>query len=239
MRRSFLRTIVVLLIITSLGLAGREWLQRHPEHNPWAPLALADPPGWATAMKIQTLRGNRAVCRAFLGSSGIMAEALPPAGEGQCLRDDRQVLQGLAQVKVRLAPGGAQATCAVDAGLAMWLRHGIQPAAERLLGSPVASIEHFGTNNCRRIGGGSDGNWSEHATGNAIDVSAFVLEDGRRISVLKDWTSGDEKAAFLREVRDAACQSFSTVLSPDYNVAHANHLHLDQAQRSGGWAACR
>ncbi|MEL0209365.1 MAG: extensin family protein, partial [Novosphingobium sp.] len=86
----------------------------------------------------------------------------------------------------------------------MWLRHGIQPAAERLLGSPVASVEHFGTNNCRRIGGGSDGNWSEHATGNAIDVSAFVLEDGRRISVLKDWTSGDEKATFLREVRDAA-----------------------------------
>ena len=60
----------------------------------------------------------------------------------------------------------------------------------------------LGTNNCRRIGGGSDGNWSEHATGNAIDVSAFVLEDGRRISVLKDWTSGDEKATFLREVRE-------------------------------------
>ncbi|MEL0251234.1 MAG: extensin family protein [Novosphingobium sp.] len=239
MRRSPLRTVIVLLIIASAGLAGREWLQRHPEHDPWAPLALADPPGWATAMKLQTLRGDRAMCRAFLESSGITAEALPPAGEGQCLRDDRQVLQGLARVKVRLAPSGAQATCAVDAGLAMWLRHGIQPAAERLLGSPVASVEHFGTNNCRRIGGGSDGNWSEHATGNAIDVSAFVLEDGRRISVLKDWTSGDEKATFLREVRDAACQSFSTVLSPDYNAAHANHLHLDQAQRSGGWAACR
>lgn len=239
MRRSIIRTIVVLLLIASLGLAGREWLQRHPEHNPWAPLALADPPGWATAIKIQTLRSDRAVCRSFLERSGIMAEALPPTGEGQCLRGDRQVLQGLAQVKVRLAPAGAQATCAVDAGLAMWIRHGIQPAAERLLGSPVASVEHFGTSNCRRIGGGSDGNWSEHATGNAIDISAFVLEDGRRISVLKDWMSGGEKAAFLHAVRDAACQSFSTVLSPDYNAAHANHLHLDQAQRAGGWAACR
>lgn len=239
MRRSFLRTVVVLLIIGSAGLAGREWLQRHPEHNPWAPLALADPPGWATAMKLQTLRGDRAVCSRFLESSGIMAEALPPAGEGQCLRHDRQVLQGLAQAKVKLAPGGAQATCAIDAGLALWLQHGIQPAAQRLLGSAVASVEHFGTSNCRRIGGGQQGTWSEHATGNAIDVSAFVLEDGRRVSVLKDWGAGDEKAAFLRAVRDAACLGFATVLSPDYNAAHADHLHLDQAQRAGGWAACR
>ncbi|MEL0209366.1 MAG: extensin, partial [Novosphingobium sp.] len=61
MRRSPLRTVIVLLIIASAGLAGREWLQRHPEHDPWAPLALADPPGWATAMKLQTLRGDRAM----------------------------------------------------------------------------------------------------------------------------------------------------------------------------------
>lgn len=239
MRRSVLRTLVVLLVLASAGLASWEWLERHPENNPWAPLALADPPGWATAMKLQALRGDRAVCRNFLESSGIMAEALPPMGKGQCLRSDRQVLQGLAQVKVRLAPGRPQATCAIDAGLAMWWRHGIAPAAQRLLGSEVASIEHFGTNNCRRIGGTSQGRWSEHATGNAIDISAFVLADGRRISVLKDWSGGGEKAAFLRAVRDAACQSFATVLSPDYNAAHADHLHLDQAQRTGGWSACR
>ena len=51
------------------------------------------------------------------------------------------------------------------------------------LGSEVVRIEHLGTVNCRRIGGGDKGNWSEHATGNAIDISAFVLADGRRITV--------------------------------------------------------
>lgn len=239
MHRSILRIIIVLLLLTSGGLVGREWLARHPEHNPWAPLTLSEPAGWATPMKLQALRGDVAQCRAFLERSGIRAVALAPTGEGQCLRDDRQVLQGPQQLRVRLAPTGAQATCAIDAALALWLTHGIQPAAKRIFGSPVAGIEHFGTNNCRRIGGGAEGNWSEHATGNAIDVGAFVLADGRRISVQEEWAAGGEKAAFLRAARDAACERFSTVLSPDYNAAHADHLHFDQAQRGGGWTACR
>lgn len=239
MRRLVLRTVIVLLVLASAGLAGREWLARHPEHDPRAPLTLAEPGGWATAMKVQAVRSDIGKCRGFLDRSGIRAVALPPTGEGQCLRDDRQALQAPRQLDVRLAPAGPQATCAVDAGLALWLTHGVQPAAERIMGSRVAAIEHLGTNSCRRIGGGSEGNWSEHATGNAIDVGAFVLADGRRISVLKDWPSSSPKAAFLRAVRDAACESFSTVLSPDYNAAHADHLHLDQARRSGGWAACR
>ncbi|MFN3798647.1 MAG: extensin family protein, partial [Sphingobium yanoikuyae] len=47
-------------------------------------------------------------------------------------------------------------------------------------------------------------------------------------------------AAFLRDVRDGACGLFSTVLSPDYNAAHRDHFHLDQAERGAtGWRACR
>ncbi|RZL73462.1 MAG: extensin, partial [Sphingomonas sp.] len=56
----------------------------------------------------------------------------------------------------------------------------------------------------------------------------------------RDWKGDDPKAAFLRDVRDGACQLFATTLSPDYNAAHADHLHLDQANRgSMGWRACR
>ena len=59
--------------------------------------------------------------------------------------------------------------------------------------------------------------------------------------MLRDWggegAEGDE-AAFLRRVRDGACGIFGTVLSPDYNEAHRDHLHLDQAAR--GWGGfCR
>ena len=236
------RVVLALLLLGCLFAGGRAWLHDHPQQDPWAPLALRDPEGWATARKLAALRGDTAQCRAFLERSGITATALAPAGEGSCRRADRKLLAAPARLNVALRPSGAQATCTIDAGLAWWLTHGVQPAAEAALGSRVTGIQHLGTSNCRRIGGGEEGNWSEHATGNAIDIAGFTLADGRRISVLKDWDAegtSPAASAFLHMVRDSACTSFATVLSPDYNAAHANHLHLDQAKRSGGWSACR
>jgi hypothetical protein len=99
-------------------------------------------------------------------------------------------------------------------------------------------IEHLGAYNCRRMYGRSSGRWSEHATGNALDVAAFVLADGRRVSLAGNWTGKGAEAAFLRRVRDDACDVFGTVLSPDYNAAHADHFHLDQASRGFG-TVCR
>lgn len=73
----------------------------------------------------------------------------------------------------------------------------------------------------------------------AIDVSGFRLADGTRIAVARDWRD-DHRGAFLRDIRDGACKLFATILSPDYNAAHADHLHLDQANRRRfGWRACR
>jgi hypothetical protein len=79
---------------------------------------------------------------------------------------------------------------------------------------------------------------SQHSYARAIDIAGFVLMDGRRITVARDWQGDGEKAGFLREVRDGACGLFSTTLSPDYNPAHRDHLHLDEQPR-GGWRACR
>jgi hypothetical protein len=101
------------------------------------------------------------------------------------------------------------------------------------------TIDHFGSYSCRRIYGRDAGTWSEHATADAVDVAGFRLADGRRITVVGDWRREGAKAAFLHEVRDGACQLFATTLSPDYNAAHRDHLHLDQADRTAGWRACR
>lgn len=244
------RWLLAGLFLLAAIVGGRTWLHAHPEYDPWAPLSIADDPdGLAVRAKVAALRRDPAECRAFLQRSGIAFTRLDPAGEGTCRREDRQVLAADRTLGLVLSPAAAQATCAVDAALVRWLRHGVQPAAQAVLGSRVIALEHYGTNNCRRIGGGSNGNWSEHATGNAIDIAAFKLADGRRIVVRRDWTkasapgadkSADKQAMFLRQVRDAACQEFATVLSPDYNAAHADHLHLDQAPRGGaGWTFCR
>jgi hypothetical protein len=239
----FDRVALAGLVAVCALVGGHIWLHAHPQYDPWAPLSIEDAPGWATSRKIAAMRGDRATCRAFLGRSAIDFTALSPTGSGTCRRDDRKILAAPAHLDVALRPSGAQATCAVDAGLALWLLQGVQPAAQALFGTRVVRIEHLGTVNCRRIGGGKAGTWSQHATGNAIDIAAFVLADGRRIAVRRDWKGegpgGTDASAFLHAVRDSACTDFATVLSPDYNAAHADHLHLDQARRAGGWSACR
>lgn len=232
------RIAMALIMFACVALVGANWMREHPGDNPWAPLMLDEKPGWATGRKLAALRGDPATCRSFLLRSGLPDASLPPAGAGACRRVDRRVLFIPAVI---LSPGRAEATCGVDAALTWWLHHGVQPQALAIFGSRVVRIEHLGTVNCRRIAtqGGGEGAWSEHATGNAIDVSAFVLANGKRVEVKRDWKRGLDRAAFLHAVRDEACASFATVLSPDYNAAHADHLHLDQARRVGGWKACR
>jgi hypothetical protein len=226
------RRALIALVLLVAAIAGWQWLQSHPQHNPWAPLDLRDPPGWATRTKLIALRSDVAECRAVLERSQIAFTALPETGEGECARPDRTRLGDYP-----LAPDTPAVTCPVAAALELWRRESVAPAASNILGSDLARIEHLGAFSCRRMYGGADGPWSEHATANAIDIAAFVLEDGRRISVLGDWDGEGDKAAFLRAVRDGACGSFATVLSPDYNAAHADHFHLDQDDRWAG--VCR
>jgi len=113
-----------------------------------------------------------------------------------------------------------------------WVTTVIQPAADRMYGVPVVEIANLGSYSCRAINNVSGGYLSEHGHANAIDVSAFTLADGTRISVKKGWGGGDLRArAFLREVHDGACAQFTTVLGPDYNRKHHDHFHVDLARR--------
>jgi hypothetical protein len=122
-------------------------------------------------------------------------------------------------------------TCGLAANFAAWAKFGVQPAARLILGSEIVRIDTYGTYNCRPIAG-SD-RLSEHAHSNAIDIAGFGLANGRTISVRADW-NGDRKAQqFLRIVRASACKRFRTVLSPDYNSAHHDHLHFDMGGKGG------
>jgi hypothetical protein len=76
---------------------------------------------------------------------------------------------------------------------------------------------------------------SEHATANALDISGFVLADGRRITLRAGWNAGGAEARFLRAARDGLCDFFRVVLGPDHNALHADHFHVDQ----GLFLSCR
>src|SRR5262245_17837019 len=80
---------------------------------------------------------------------------------------------------------------------------------------------------------------SEHAFGNALDIAAFTLADGRRITVQKGWRGLPEEQGFLRDVQGAACQQFNTVLAPGSNVYHSDHIHVDLMRRASGRIICQ
>ncbi|MXP13960.1 extensin [Altererythrobacter confluentis] len=210
------------------------WLAQHPHHDPWAPFNLNHPDGWATAVKRARMHADPQLCREVLERSDVAFATLSEQGDGDCQRDDLAVLPDLP-----LSPADPSATCRTGAGMYEWMEKTVQPAAVETFGKKVARVEHFGTYSCRRINNRPDGRWSQHATANAIDIAAFVLEDGRRISIVQDWQAMPENddARFLTIARDGACNYFSTVLSPDYNAAHRDHFHLDQSSAYRG--ACR
>jgi len=116
--------------------------------------------------------------------------------------------------------------CPLSQAVAAWARYGVDRAARQMLGSGLLRIETFGSYNCRNVAGSS--RRSAHSSANALDISAFVLTDGRRISVKEDWDDGKEmERRFLRVVQASACKRFNTVLGPEYNAAHEDHFHLE------------
>ncbi|MES2904222.1 MAG: extensin family protein [Pseudomonadota bacterium] len=232
-----------------LGLAAfiawREYqrlVREEPERFPWTPLSLSDPVGAYTGRKLAALGNDPRRCGALLDQarSGDLTVGPQRGSNAACGYASAVELRPGDPAALRYSPAGLVTACPVAAALVIWERDVVQPAAERHLGERVARVDHFGSYSCRRLYGRSEGAFSEHATANAVDIAGFRLASGRRVSVLGDWSGEGNDAAFLRAVRDGACDLFATVLSPDYNAAHADHLHFDQAIRGAmGWRGCR
>ena len=244
-RMRIVRRIIVWLLLLGLVLFGGVLLygyaRAHPEDMPWTELDLGDPVGAFTGRKLAGLADEGERCMALMERAGIRFNALPPRrASAQCGYSYAvRFAEGGAQ-EIGYRPAGLGTNCAVAAGLALWEWHVVQPAALEHFGQPVETIEHFGSYSCRRLYGRGEGDWSEHASANAVDIAGFTLADGTRISVASHWEDGGARGRFLDDVRDGACDLFATVLSPDYNEAHRDHFHLDQAKRGRfGWRGCR
>lgn len=119
-------------------------------------------------------------------------------------------------------------TCPLARQFARWTREAVQPAATAWLGSKVVRIESFGTYSCRPVNSVAGAKLSEHGRANAVDVAAFVLADGRRITVKDGWQSRDEDIRrFLRAAHKAGCRRFQVGLGPDADAYHRDHFHFD------------
>jgi hypothetical protein len=112
-----------------------------------------------------------------------------------------------------------------------WIVDVVEPAAREVYGVSLAEVRLMGSYSCRPINNAFGGILSEHGHANALDISGFVLADGRRISVKQGWNGDRQARAFLRAVHHGACAQFTTVLGPNYNRLHHNHFHVDLAYR--------
>lgn len=195
-------------------------------HLPWRPADLSQPPGLATGMQLDQLAADRDACIAALAAVGVVAAPAPDidGAEPFCrVRYGVRILSGATP----LTPRDLVMSCPVAAAYVVWDRQYVQPIAQGTLGSRLTGMVSYGTYSCRAKNGGRAASPSEHAVANALDIGEFLLADGRRVTVKDGWNGDDPTAEFLRHVRDGGCEVFRTVLGPDYNLAHADHLHLD------------
>jgi hypothetical protein len=132
--------------------------------------------------------------------------------------------------RVSLQPA-ALLRCPMIPQVNRWVMTSVEPAALRVYGVPLAELKIAASYSCRPMNNVYGAHLSEHGHANALDVAAFVLADGRRISVKTGWRGDARERAFLREVHDGACRNFTTVLSPDYDSNHHDHFHVDLARR--------
>lgn len=121
----------------------------------------------------------------------------------------------------------ADLSCAMAAKIKNWLGEDVRKAAKKHLKTELAGIRVAASYVCRRRNNKPDGKYSEHSFGKALDISFYRMQDGTSVSVKDDWRPEGPKRDFLQEIRKAACNRFTTVLTPDGDAYHQDHMHLD------------
>ena len=187
---------------------------------------LNQPPGLFAHLQINRLAARPDQCRAALDKAGVAYTRMKGRTTGQGCGYANAVLleQPLISFDHRTA-----ASCGMAAALT-WYQRQLTTVAEQSFGERVVRIKQLGTYACRNVNSAAEGRRSEHATGNAIDISGYVLADGRVVSVARDWNKATPEGKFLLDAHAAACRIFNVVLGPDYDGLHADHFHFDQGR---------
>jgi hypothetical protein len=204
-----------------------------PPADPAEPPPPPDPRSALRADPSGELPAEEIACRQRLAELGVKFDNRPaetdPSG---CSMPYPLTVKSLGK-GIGLKPD-AEMNCAMAEAAARFAQDVVAPAAEQVFGEPLASVTHASAFVCRPRNGTL--RLSEHAFGNALDISAFKLSGGTTIAV--EPTPPEKNGLFLGQVRGAACGPFKTVLGPGSNADHAEHLHFDLAPRRNGGTVC-
>ncbi len=140
---------------------------------------------------------------------------------------------------IKLEPSGTM-RCETALALSRWTREMMLPAAALALPEKkVTAIANASTYICRNRNSAENGKISEHAKGNAVDISTIAFDKGEPLVMKPRGEDGTPEGAFQRAITAAACLFFRTVLSPGSDATHQDHLHLDVLERKGDYLYCR
>ncbi|PIJ51374.1 extensin [Erwinia sp. OLTSP20] len=226
--------LITVLLIVLLGIVPGGQFHLPVRWNPFAPLSITEPAGIIARFKMAKLQRDPTACLAQLNQAraqGYIRFTVAPAVAGGCplsmpLRIER--IGGISFSSSFLA------SCPLALSSVRFVIQVVEPSAIRQFSAPVTQIEHVGSYACRNIYHRDQGRISEHATADALDISAFQLARGMRIPVSGTWEQQDRRGRWLREIFQQSCGFFGTALGPDYNAAHAGHFHFG----TGGYGFC-
>jgi hypothetical protein len=126
--------------------------------------------------------------------------------------------------------------CATAKALNGWVRDSVIPVVGRT-GGGVAGLKVIAHYSCRTRNSQRGAKISEHGKGHAVDIAGVILKNGETILVEEGWHDRRQSRIF-KALHSAACGPFGTVLGPDADAYHQDHIHVDTARyRSGPY--CR
>lgn len=158
------------------------------------------------------------------GDPAIKGEALAPiaAKTKGCGLDEPVRVTEIAGIT--LSPA-ATISCETAEAMKSWITKALPKAFGK---REVIELRVAASYICRTRNNRKGAKISEHGKGNAIDISAFVLSDGKVLTVEDDYGKA------IRKAHKAACGIFGTTLGPGSDGFHEDHLHFDTAQHYGG-----
>ncbi|WP_259565428.1 extensin-like domain-containing protein [Enterobacter sichuanensis] len=224
------KTLLTVLILIAVATVGYHWLP--PYYNPFIPLTLDDPPGRITQYKLRRLTPEACTSLLSQANQRALIRSQPVANSGgACPLNNVVRVRDFGPVSLN---SSFLASCPLALGSALYIHQQARPLTKRFMGSDLTRIDHLGSFACRNIYHRPDARRSEHATAEALDIAAFRLANGERVTVLNGW-KGAKTQPWLKAMLAASCGYYGNGLGPEYNAAHADHFHLGMR----GFGLCR
>lgn len=168
-------------------------------------------------------------CLAKLEARAVSFKRLPDNRKNGCGLEEPLSLSEIGKDDVLDLSPAPTLGCGVATAFVNWVEGAVQREAMDILGKKVTAMRISDSYSCRGRNNIIGARVSEHAFGNAIDIGAFRIGEGKDakwVEVKPAPKEPNEETRFLDAVRKAACEHFTTVLGPGQPY-HDNHLHLD------------